>query len=66
MAPMSYGGFFLRFVLILAQRVGGMGRALLLIVLWVALCLGLVLAGALVGLSDHKGVSQALPPCSSP
>jgi hypothetical protein len=41
--------------LVLAQRVGGRGRAIALIGLWVAFCLSIVLAGVLVGLSDPDG-----------
>jgi membrane associated rhomboid family serine protease len=38
----------------LALRVGGVGRALLIVLLWIALCLTLLLIGAAIGLTDPK------------
>jgi hypothetical protein len=49
-----YRGWFIGFFARLSARVGGNGRAAIIVLLWFLMCVALLFAGAAVGLSDPE------------
>ena len=59
--PFGSPGIYPKWLFALVTRLGGWGRAILVMLLWTALCIGLILVGAAIDISQTgAGFDQVL------